>query len=232
MMANVPEYLAKHKMSEIFTELASRYCVSKASYPRSPPLSRAEPSSAIFYGSQVDGSTGAALSSLTEELATPAKRDKLRATVHRGVASPTARVVVGGCATIAIDSVKPAAKPYRMRTLPENLAEARGKGCLHCHSELDAVEGLSDVGLVAHLGSMSWLNRVHPVLRCAHLAFSRHRPMALAPDHIWLTVLQGLTEHLRLFPAEASEKLGCKFPTAATEAAAPFKTLNLEDAPD
>ena len=113
MMANVPEYLAKHKLSDIFAELASNFCASEVPQMETKRHRGEPPFSRTFLtpcaGFQAGGSTRAALSSLTEELATPAKRDQLRARVHPKQGSPTARVVRGEqCATVKIDSVKPA----------------------------------------------------------------------------------------------------------------------------
>ncbi|MFW5739686.1 MAG: DUF4419 domain-containing protein [Myxococcota bacterium] len=41
---------------------------------------------------------------------------------------------------------------------------------------------------------------VHPLLAAVHLAFSEHRPLALSPDAIWLTIAQGAAQHIRLHP--------------------------------
>jgi hypothetical protein len=40
----------------------------------------------------------------------------------------------------------------------------------------------------------------HPLVAAAHLAFSGHRPLVLSPDVIWVTIAQGLAQHLRLDP--------------------------------
>jgi hypothetical protein len=36
----------------------------------------------------------------------------------------------------------------------------------------------------------------HPLMAAVHLAFSGHRPLALSPDMIWVTILQGLAQHV------------------------------------
>lgn len=41
---------------------------------------------------------------------------------------------------------------------------------------------------------------VHPLIAAAHLAFSGHRPLVLSPDVIWVTIVQGLAQHIRLNP--------------------------------
>jgi hypothetical protein len=40
----------------------------------------------------------------------------------------------------------------------------------------------------------------HPLIAAAHLAFSQHRPLILSPDVIWVTIVQGLAQHIRLSP--------------------------------
>jgi hypothetical protein len=40
----------------------------------------------------------------------------------------------------------------------------------------------------------------HPLIAAAHLAFSEHRPLVLSPDVIWVTITQGLAQHVRLNP--------------------------------
>ncbi|MBX3189676.1 MAG: DUF4419 domain-containing protein [Labilithrix sp.] len=39
---------------------------------------------------------------------------------------------------------------------------------------------------------------VHPLLGAVHLAFAEHRPLVLSPDAIWMTIVQGVTQHVRL----------------------------------
>jgi Domain of unknown function (DUF4419) len=40
----------------------------------------------------------------------------------------------------------------------------------------------------------------HPLVAAAHLAFSGHRPLIMSPDLIWVTIVQGLAQHVRLSP--------------------------------
>lgn len=40
----------------------------------------------------------------------------------------------------------------------------------------------------------------HPLIAAAHLAFSNHLPLVLSPDVIWVTIIQGLAQHIRLNP--------------------------------
>lgn len=36
-----------------------------------------------------------------------------------------------------------------------------------------------------------------PLLAAAHLAFSEHRPLVISPDMIWVTIVQGLAQHIK-----------------------------------
>ena len=40
----------------------------------------------------------------------------------------------------------------------------------------------------------------NPLVGAIHLAFSRHLPLTLSPDAIWLTIVQGFTHHVNQFP--------------------------------
>lgn len=37
---------------------------------------------------------------------------------------------------------------------------------------------------------------IHPLINAVHLAFSQHRPLVLSPDMIWVTICQGLAQHI------------------------------------
>lgn len=39
---------------------------------------------------------------------------------------------------------------------------------------------------------------VHALIEASHLAFATHRPLTLSPDIIWLTIAQGLANHINL----------------------------------
>jgi hypothetical protein len=47
----------------------------------------------------------------------------------------------------------------------------------------------------------------HPLLGAVHLAFSEHRPLVLQPDAIWLTIAQGVAQHVRLYAEELRPRL-------------------------
>jgi hypothetical protein len=42
--------------------------------------------------------------------------------------------------------------------------------------------------------------RHHPLIAAAHHAYAEHRPLVLSPDVIWVTIAQGLAQHIRLDP--------------------------------
>ncbi len=37
----------------------------------------------------------------------------------------------------------------------------------------------------------------HPLIAAVHLAFADHRPLVISPDMIWVTILQGFSQHVR-----------------------------------
>ena len=43
----------------------------------------------------------------------------------------------------------------------------------------------------------AWSNNWNPLVDAVHVAFSRHLPLLLSPDMIWLTILQGFSHHVR-----------------------------------
>ncbi|MGI8332715.1 DUF4419 domain-containing protein [Actinomadura scrupuli] len=48
---------------------------------------------------------------------------------------------------------------------------------------------------------------VHPLLSAVGRAFADHRPLVLSPDAVWLTILQGLAQHVRLHAEELRPRL-------------------------
>jgi hypothetical protein len=40
----------------------------------------------------------------------------------------------------------------------------------------------------------------NPLVEAIHVAFSRHLPLTLSPDAIWLTIVQGFSHHVNQFP--------------------------------
>ncbi len=50
-------------------------------------------------------------------------------------------------------------------------------------------------------------NGVHPLLSAVGRAFAEHRPLVLSPDAVWLTIMQGLAQHVRLHAEELRPRL-------------------------
>lgn len=50
-------------------------------------------------------------------------------------------------------------------------------------------------------------NGVHPLLAAVGQAFADHRPLVLSPDAVWLTITQGLAQHIRLHAEELRPRL-------------------------
>lgn len=47
----------------------------------------------------------------------------------------------------------------------------------------------------------------NPLVEAIHLAFSRHLPLELSPDAIWLTIVQGFSHHINKFPEDLRGRL-------------------------
>ena len=66
---------------------------------------------------------------------------------------------------------------------------------------------------------------VNPLLASAKLAFDQHRPLSLSPDMIWLTLLQGVAEHLYSKkvsgPASEEHQVMCRHPVVVSTAELP-----------
>jgi hypothetical protein len=48
---------------------------------------------------------------------------------------------------------------------------------------------------------------VHPLLSAVSRAFADHRPLVLSPDAVWLTIAQGVAQHIRLHAEELRPRL-------------------------
>jgi hypothetical protein len=83
--------------------------------------------------------------------------------------------------TFAVHDVEPARKPLPTCKTHEAIALLAS----------DRVESCCDytAACVAQV-------RAHPLISAVHLAFSEHRPLVLSPDMIWITILQGLAQHV------------------------------------
>lgn len=47
----------------------------------------------------------------------------------------------------------------------------------------------------------------HPLLAAVSIAFAQHRPLVLSPDAVWLTLAQGVAQHVRLHATALRERL-------------------------
>ncbi|AKQ69665.1 hypothetical protein A176_006577 [Myxococcus hansupus] len=79
--------------------------------------------------------------------------------------------------------------------------------------EVDSVEEASAPPVMTLLGTLiqdvRWMapgrdtrvlemKGIHPLLAAVHAAFAEHRPLVLSPDAVWLTIAQGVAQHVRL----------------------------------
>lgn len=82
--------------------------------------------------------------------------------------------------TFRVDDVKPATDRPETRRFGDTVTV---KGALVIGGDLDMQ--VADVSTHALLGSV-------------HRAFAEHRPLVLSPDVVWLTIAQGVAQHIRL----------------------------------
>ncbi|MCB9896056.1 MAG: DUF4419 domain-containing protein [Planctomycetes bacterium] len=84
--------------------------------------------------------------------------------------------------TFSVDAVPPATKP--LSTEPAHAAVKRFFE--------RPVESCSD-----YTGECVWGVTYHPLYWAVHMGYSEHRPIVLSPDMVWLTIVQGLAQHVR-----------------------------------
>jgi hypothetical protein len=128
--------------------------------------------------------------------------------------------------SFSVDNVEPAPKPLWLSTLGEALEVRSGASILIMPDQnLPALasEGYVNEGSRAAFDHPKFVppNRVlrkgislsdpstftkgwadrwhfdHPLIEAVHEAFSTHRPLALSPDAIWLTIVEGFAHHLK-----------------------------------
>lgn len=83
--------------------------------------------------------------------------------------------------TFAVSHVTPATEPLPVILHYEAVTEFLGgqvEACSQYHGQL--VPGVQQ----------------HPLIHALHMAFATHRPISLSPDIIWLTLTQGLAQHI------------------------------------
>jgi hypothetical protein len=90
--------------------------------------------------------------------------------------------------TFPVDDVAPT--PRRLETRP--LSDRFG--------DVLAIGGEPDLPTIDDHG-------LHPLLAAVHQAFADHRPLVLSPDAIWLTIAEGVAQHVRLHADELRSAL-------------------------
>ena len=97
--------------------------------------------------------------------------------------------------TFRVDDVTAAAPPPRMRPLSSLFPNALAT-CLP--SDLQLIDPPADEAL----GERTDARGIHPLLAAVHTAFAEHRPLVLSPDVLWITIAQGVAQHVRLHAEE------------------------------
>ncbi|MFF4241469.1 DUF4419 domain-containing protein [Actinomadura geliboluensis] len=117
--------------------------------------------------------------------------------------------------TFRVDDVMPAAEPLPTLPLGDQFADAV------------VVGGDPSVRVLES-------NGVHPLLSAVGRAFAEHRPLVLSPDAVWLTIMQGLAQHVRLRSEELRPRLvghlGRKRLTAVLDGPMPQDADSWQDA--
>lgn len=90
--------------------------------------------------------------------------------------------------TFGVDDVVPATEPLPTQPLHETFPEAL------------AIGGDPALAVLRPDG-------VHPLLDAVGRAFAEHRPLVLSPDAVWLTIAQGVAQHIRLHAEELRPQL-------------------------
>lgn len=90
--------------------------------------------------------------------------------------------------TFEVDEVAPAEQRLATRPMRDRLRDAL------------AVGGDPATPLIDHGGT-------HPLLGAVAIAFAQHRPLVLSPDAVWLTIAQGVAQHVRLNAAALRPRL-------------------------
>src|SRR5215831_4916316 len=92
--------------------------------------------------------------------------------------------------TFGVDEVKPAETPLPVTPL----------GDRYRFRTVLAFGGDPATPMIADGGA-------HPLLAAVGLAFAQHRPLVLSPDTVWLTIAQGVAQHVRLHAEELRPRL-------------------------
>lgn len=84
---------------------------------------------------------------------------------------------------------------YRMSTFQvDDVASAKVRlptaSLASRHGDALAIGGDPEVAVIDH-------GTTHPLLAAVGIAFAQHRPLVLTPDAVWLTIAQGVAQHIR-----------------------------------
>jgi hypothetical protein len=86
-------------------------------------------------------------------------------------------------ATFQISSVPKKYKPLvRTANYEADLAHLLGRVKPESHSQPNGVP--------------VWVGQSHPFIGAVHTAFANHYPLTISPDHIWMCITQGLSNHV------------------------------------
>ncbi|MEO8658249.1 MAG: DUF4419 domain-containing protein [Bryobacteraceae bacterium] len=94
--------------------------------------------------------------------------------------------------TFAVDDVVPAYRKISSQTLARSLAYRFCRDILILPEPNKAVIDSAPAGLPQNLRA----NGFHPLIDAVHTAFSKHFPLTLSPDAIWLAIAQGFSHHI------------------------------------
>jgi hypothetical protein len=107
--------------------------------------------------------------------------------------------------TFAVDDVAPASSPLKTCKPPEAvralLDAPPGRFAADESAQGNPTHGRVEACWSYALDCVAAIGH-HPLIAAAHLAFSGHRPLVLSPDAIWVTITQGLAQHVRLSPED------------------------------
>ncbi len=92
-----------------------------------------------------------------------------------------------GPVSFAVDDVKPATGRLATNDCLAAMQEKLARKIV-----MSPVQGRQIVGVETECSN--------PLVEAIHLAFSRHLPLTLSPDAIWLTITQGFSHHVNQFP--------------------------------
>jgi hypothetical protein len=98
--------------------------------------------------------------------------------------------------SFVVDDVVPTGSQLSVSTLGENLELRSASSILIMPNQSDPALAPQSLRRTTNRVEADRHSFVHPLIEAVHLAFSSHRPLALSPDSIWLTIVQGFAHHL------------------------------------